>query len=236
MGGIAGRGKVPIVVGGTGLYLRALLEGLAPAPGRDEELRARLRARAEQKGLGFLHRLLGRLDPEAAARIHAHDVSKLVRSLEVVLLGRRPQLEQWSAGREPLRGFRVLRLGLAPERKELCRRLDERAAWMFAHGLLEETEGLMARFGAGSRALGSLGYAQAVEVLGGRLGLAAAVAEAQAGHRQDAKRQLTWFRRDPEICWLPGFGDDAAIVGTAMEFVRGQVHAGAQLTASGGVE
>jgi tRNA dimethylallyltransferase len=211
------RGRMPIIAGGTGLYLRALLEGLAPAPQRDEPLRERLRGRAEKKGIPSLHKILQRLDPRAAALIHPNDMPKLVRSIEVTLAARQPQTEQWQAGRDPLRGYRILQMGLAPARERLYQRINERAAAMFAHGLLAETEMLRARFGADCRALGSLGYAQAMSVLRGEISTETAVALAQQGHRNYAKRQGTWFRRESGMQWLPGFGDDAAVQEQALE-------------------
>jgi len=111
---IKSRGKLPIVVGGTGLYLRALLEGLFPGPQRSEELRERLREQAQDKSPEYLHRVLTRLDSEAAARIHPNDQPKLVRAIEVCLSSRQKMTELWQRGREPLSGFRILRLGLDP--------------------------------------------------------------------------------------------------------------------------
>lgn len=223
LAGIRQRGHVPVVAGGTGLYLRALLEGLAPAPKRDEDLRARLRARTERRGAGSLHRLLRRFDPRAAALIHPNDTPKLVRSLEVSLTGGRPQTEQWSSGREPLQGYRVLRLGLDPPRQALYARLNKRAERMFAMGLLEETRSLLGRYGSECRALGSLGYAQAGAVLRGEVAVGDAMAETQQGHRNYAKRQLTWFRREPATRWLQGFGDEPELAAEALCLVRAHV-------------
>ncbi len=220
LGEIRLRGRLPIVAGGTGLYLRALLLGLAPAPPRDEALRERLRALAVRRGSDALHRLLRRVDPAAAMTIHPHDTPKLVRSLEVAILARRPQTEQWTAGREALRGFRILRIGLDPPRAALYARIHERAAAMFSLGLLEETARVRASYGAGVRSLGSLGYLQAGAVLDGRQGMAEAVTEAQAGHRHYAKRQLTWFRREPEMHWLRGFGNEPPCQAEARELVQ----------------
>ena len=217
------RGRLPIVTGGTGLYLRALLEGLAPAPPRDEELRDRLRERATQHGPEYLHRLLKRLDPAAAETIHPNDVPKMIRSVEVTLAGRQPQSEQWQAGRDRLQGFRVLQMGLNPPRVALYARINERAARMFEEGLLEETTAARERYGDACRALGSLGYAQAVAMLRGEMTRAEAIAAAQQGHRNYAKRQMTWFRRDKEIEWLAGFGDDANVQTRAAEMVRRHV-------------
>ena len=217
------RGRIPIVAGGTGLYLRAFLEGLAPAPQRDDALRERLRARAESKGSVWLHRVLQRLDARAAELIHAHDVPKLVRSIEVTLAARRPQTEQWAAGRDPLRGYRVLQMALAPERERLYARINLRAAAMFERGLVAETERLRERFGEDCRALGALGYAQAMAVLRGEMTMDAAVTAAQQGHRNYAKRQGTWFRREAGMRWLRGFGDEAAVLGEALEMAAAHV-------------
>jgi len=204
---IRSRGRLPIIAGGTGLYLRALLDGLAPAPQRDEALRNRLRYRAEAHGGPYLHRLLLRLDPAAAAAIHANDVPKLIRSLEVTLAARTPQTEQWKTGRDPLTGYKTLRLALAPDRDQLYQRINTRAAAMFDRGLIAEASVLRDRYGDTCRPLGSLGYAQAMQVLRHEISLPEAVAAAQQGHRNYAKRQLTWFRREPDTHWLTGFGD-----------------------------
>jgi tRNA dimethylallyltransferase len=217
---IKARGKLPIVTGGTGLYLRALLEGLAPAPPRDEDLRERLRERAATRGPEYLHRLLKRLDSAAAAAIHPNDVPKMIRSIEVTLAARQPQSQQWRAGRDRLEGFRALQMGLNPPRVALYERIDARAARMFDEGLLEETQAARERFGDECRALGSLGYAQALAVLGGEMTRAAAIAAAQQGHRNYAKRQMTWFRREKEIEWLAGFGVDADVQARAAALVR----------------
>ena len=216
LAGIRERGLLPIVAGGTGLYLRALLEGLAPAPQRDEALRERLRAEEEEHGLGYLHGMLQQLDAKAAAMIHANDTPKLIRSIEVTLAAKQPQSEQWQVGREALKGYRVLKIGLMPERARLHERINERAAAMFERGLVAETDALRVEFGEACRPLGSLGYAQAMSVLRGELALDDAVTAAQAGHRQYAKRQLTWFRADTEIRWLEGCGDDAPMQSEAL--------------------
>jgi tRNA dimethylallyltransferase len=208
--GIVGRGSLPIVTGGTGLYLRALLQGLFPGPQRSAALRDRLLRKAETRGPLRLHRILKRLDPASAARIHANDTAKVIRAIEVTLAGSRPMSEAWKAGREALTGYRVLRLGLDPARPQLYDRINARARAMFAQGLVEETQQLIARFGR-SPALDSLGYRQATQHLAGELTLEQAIAAASLGHRNYAKRQLTWFRREPEVCWLTGFGDDPSL-------------------------
>jgi tRNA dimethylallyltransferase len=218
---IAARGRLPIVAGGTGLYLRALLEGLFPGPRRSEEMRGRLRGSAERHGGGWLHRVLKRLDPAAAKSIHANDQPKLIRAIEVCLAARLPLTEAWQAGREPLRGFRILRFGLDPPRPLLYQRLDARARAMFAAGLIEETRGLIRKYGETPRPFDSLGYRQACAVLRGEMSEREAIAATAKGHRNYAKRQLTWFRREPETHWLPGFGDQPAIVEEAAKLVAG---------------
>ena len=214
------RGRLPLVVGGTGLYLRALLEGLFAGEPRSEDLRSRLRERAEQRGPEYLHRILRRVDPAAAKNIHANDVAKMIRALEVSIRAGRPMTELWREGRDPLRGFRVLRLGLNPDRDALYARLNQRAQEMFAEGLIEETRALRERYGSGLRSLDTLGYRQASEYLDGKLSLDEAIAAAQQGHRNYAKRQMTWFRREPDVHWQTGFGSDAEIQKRCLELVR----------------
>jgi len=220
----AQRRHLPIVSGGTGLYLRALIEGLFAGPQRSEELRNKLRARVGERGTDYLHRIMRRLDASAAKRIHANDVAKVIRAIEVCLSSRPParrasrpnMTELWQQGREPLRGFRILRLGLNPERDVLYARINQRAAKMFDEGLpggglIAETERLLAKYGDQARPLASLGYKQAVQFLRGELDRESALAAAQQAHRNYAKRQITWFRRESDVHWLAGFGDDPAI-------------------------
>ena len=217
---ITGRGHLPIVVGGTGLYLRALLEGLFPGPQRSEELRQRLRQRAEEKGSPYLHRILRRLDPGSAAGIHANDTPKLIRAIEVCFASRQKMSDLWKRGRDPLRGFRVLRLGLNPDRNALYERINQRARQMFDSGLLQETRHLLQKYGEAARPLSSLGYKQAVQLLHGDMNHDEAVAAAQQAHRNYAKRQMTWFRREPDVIWLSGFGNDPSIVKKAIAYTR----------------
>ncbi|HEX3662973.1 MAG TPA: tRNA (adenosine(37)-N6)-dimethylallyltransferase MiaA [Acidobacteriaceae bacterium] len=217
---ITARGHLPIVTGGTGLYLRALLDGLFPGPQRSEGLRDRLRASARRHGPAWLHRLLRRLDPAAAARIHANDEPKLIRALEVCLAARQPLTDAWKAGRDPLTGYRILRIGLDPPRAALYERLNARAREMFARGLLDETRSLLARYGDTPGAFDSLGYRQARAVLRGAMTEPEALAATAQGHRNYAKRQLTWFRREPGVHWLPSFGDDPGTAAQAIELLQ----------------
>jgi len=220
LGEISGRGHLPIVSGGTGLYLRALLDGLFAGPQRSEELRYNLRRRAEEGGPERLHRILRRLDSSAAVRIHANDVPKVIRAIEVCLASRRPMTELLQEGREPLRGFRILRLGLNPERAALYTRINQRATKMFERGLIAETELLRKKYGDEARPLTSLGYQQAMQVLRGEIDGKLALEAAQQAHRNYAKRQMTWFRREPEVHWLAGFGDDADVQAGVLALVQ----------------
>jgi tRNA dimethylallyltransferase len=214
------RRRLPIVAGGTGLYLRALLDGLFPGPQRSEQLRDRLRTRVSDSGSGHLHKILVRLDPAAAAQIHANDVPKIIRAIEVCLTSRQEITKLWQAGRDALQGFDILRVGLNPERQALYTRINERASRMFESGLVEETQALWNRYGNQARPLSSLGYKQALQYVRGELSREQAIAAAQQAHRNYAKRQMTWFRREPDVHWLPGFGDDAATQQQAVCMVR----------------
>jgi tRNA dimethylallyltransferase len=214
---IGSRGRLPIVTGGTGLYLRALTEGLFAGPERQDGLRDRLQKSRRKHGEAWLHRLLQRLDPASAARIHPNDAAKLIRAIEVCLAAHRPLSEV--QGRDPLVGFRLLRIGLNPPRHALYDHLNRRAAAMFAAGLIEETRALLARYGP-VKALDSLGYRQAMAVLAGTMSEEAAIAAAQQGHRNYAKRQLTWFRREPEVHWIEAFGDEPETLRVAAVLVQ----------------
>ncbi|HYL34546.1 MAG TPA: tRNA (adenosine(37)-N6)-dimethylallyltransferase MiaA [Bryobacteraceae bacterium] len=217
---IAVRGRTPVLVGGTGFYLRALLEGLSEGPQRDTALRDRLQRR-ENRRPGSLHRILARLDPESASRIHPNDKNKTLRALEVRLLEGGPMSALFARGRAALAGFRPIRLGLDPPRELLYRRLDERTARMFERGLIEEVRGLLA---AGvppdAKPFESLGYRQALAVLQGRLTLPEAIASTQTETRRYAKRQMTWFRKEPHTHWLHGFGDTAPVLAEALEIIH----------------
>jgi tRNA dimethylallyltransferase len=226
---IAARGHLPIVTGGTGLYLRVLTDGLFAGPQRSPDLRLRLEKSDRTHGSGWLHRILARLDPASATRIHANDTPKLIRAIEVSLAGRQPLSEAWKSGRDPLSGFQLLRIGLDPDRQALYTRINTRAKEMFAPetgngGIVEETRHLISKYGdtPGNQTRGpfdSLGYKQARAVLRGEMTLPEALASAQQGHRNYAKRQLTWFRREPDVLWLPGFGDDPVITAHAVAAV-----------------
>jgi tRNA dimethylallyltransferase len=220
---ISARGHLPIVVGGSGLYLRALLEGLFAGPPRSEELRSRLRERAAERGSDYLHKLLRRIDPAAAQTIHANDVPKVVRALEVSLSARAPMTNLWRQGRDALQGYRILRIGLNPDREALYARINQRAREMFSAGLLEETRMLADQYGPAICPLNSLGYKQAMQHLNGELSLEQAIIAAQQGHRNYAKRQMTWFRREPEVHWITEFGSDAATQNDVLELIKARI-------------
>jgi len=219
---IAARGHLPIVVGGSGLYLRAFLEGLFAGPPRSEALRTRLRQRAMERGADYLHKLLRRLDPAAAQTIHANDVPKVVRALEVSISARAPMTGLWQKGRDPLLGFNILRIGLSPDREALYQRINHRAREMFSSGILEEARTLAERYGASAWPLSSLGYKQAMQHLRGEISLEQAIAAAQQGHRNYAKRQMTWFRREPNVHWIAGFGSDPAVQKEVEDLIGGK--------------
>jgi tRNA dimethylallyltransferase len=214
---------LPIITGGTGLYLRALLEGLFAGPQRSEELRVKLRARARTRGAHHLHRILQLLDRDAAQQIHANDIPKMIRAIEVCLSSRQPMTKMWQQGSEPLHGFRIFRLGLNPARELLYLRINQRAAKMFDDGLVDETRELLKQYGERARPLAALGYKQAMQLLSGQLDRGSAITAAQQAHRNYAKRQLTWFRREPNVRWLEGFGDDPKIQTEAIATVESQL-------------
>jgi tRNA dimethylallyltransferase len=208
---ISARGRVPIVAGGTGFYLRALLCGLSQGPARDQALRDRLATR-EKRRAGSLYRLLGRFDPRAARRIHPHDVPKVTRALEVCLLARRPVTDLFEKGRNALVGYRTLKIGLWPDREALYQRLDRRCHQMFEGGLTAEVRRILdLGFASTSKPFESHGYRQALQQLRGELTPQEALSYAQRNTRRYAKRQMTWFRQEPGTDWLHGFGDDAPI-------------------------
>jgi tRNA dimethylallyltransferase len=206
---ICGRGRLPILAGGTGFYFRALVEGLFPGPARNDDLRRRLAARPSAR----LHRLLARFDPAAAKNIHPHDRPKLIRALEVTLLARRPITELFAQGRRAeLEGFTILKIGLLPDRQQLYARINERTSRMFASGLIEEVRAILARgYSPGCKPFESHGYRQALQYLRGEIRLEEAVFYAQRNTRRYAKRQITWFRREKDVAWFFGFGDDPRI-------------------------
>jgi tRNA dimethylallyltransferase len=217
------RGRLPVFTVGTGLYLRALLEGLADAPQRSEELRERLRASAVDHAAGHLHRVLARLDPEAARKIAPGDGQKLIRAIEVCLLAKKPLSEVHRAGRTPLKGWRALKIGLMPPREALYKRIHARTENMLARDWMEEVRGLMASgLPENAKPFDFIGYRELRAVVRGELELERARAAIQQATRRYAKRQLTWFHREPGVHWLAGFGDDLRVQERAFDWLSSQ--------------
>jgi tRNA dimethylallyltransferase len=222
LGEIGARGRLPVVAGGTGFYLRALVEGLFAGPSRDEGVRARL-AEREHRRPGFLHRLLRRLDPAAASRIHPRDAQKLMRAAEVCVLTHANLTSAFAAGRKGLEGYLPLKIGLNPPREALYERLNLRCQRMFEGKLIDEVRRiLLLGFSPDVKPLESHGYRQALQYLRGGLSLQEALFHAQRDTRRYAKRQWTWFRQEPDMEWFNGFGDEPEL--QALVVARVQDH------------
>jgi len=217
------RGRLPIFTVGTGLYLRALLEGLADVPQRSEELRERLRLSAREHGHGHLHKVLKRLDAEAARKISVGDEQKLIRAIEVRLITKKPLTELHRSGRTPLQGWRALKIGLAPGREALYARIRVRTDAMLARGWLDEVRSLLdSGLPENAKPFDFIGYRELRAVLQGGLTTDDARAAIQQATRRYAKRQITWFRREPAVHWLTGFGDEASVQKDALAWVKSQ--------------
>ncbi len=215
------RKVLPILIAGTGLYLRALLEGLADAPQRSEEIRARLRQRTEKHGPEYLHRVLARLDPESAARISSPDTQKIIRAIELRLLTGKPMGEIHRSGRDALRGYEIIKIGLQPPRAALYARIHARTDAMLAAGWLEEVRALVASgVPADAKPFQFIGYSQLREHLAGRITEKDALHQIQQATRRFAKRQLTWFRKESGVHWLVGFGDAPEIFAAALAIAK----------------
>ena len=226
--GLRDRGKLPILTAGTGLYLKALLEGLSDAPQRSEELRQRLRASCERRGADHLHGMLVRLDPAAALRIAPRDTQKVIRALEMRLLAGKPVDEIHRAGRRGLEGYELTKIGLNPPRAALYQRINQRTLQMIASGWVEEVRRLVAAgIPADAKPFQFIGYSELRHCIEGNLSEETAVAQIQQATRQFAKRQLTWFRRERDVTWLNSFGDDAE---TAREAVAAYAKAATQVS------
>jgi tRNA dimethylallyltransferase len=219
--GIRARSRIPVLVGGTGFYLKAAIEGLFEGPQRSEHWRSRLEGIAERRGREYLHRALRRLDPEAALRIAPRDKPKVIRALEVRLeTGRALSDHLRREPRRPLTGFQAVFLGLNPNREENYARIDERVRRMFAAGFVQEVERLIAGgVSAGARAFGAIGYRQIVANLEGCNSREETIRIIQRETRRYAKRQMTWFRGQPGVTWFDGPGDDPEIRAKVHRFV-----------------
>ncbi|NWG12902.1 MAG: tRNA (adenosine(37)-N6)-dimethylallyltransferase MiaA [Acidobacteria bacterium] len=221
LGLVARHNRLPVVAGGTGFYLRSLIDGLSEGPARSETLRQRLRRIVGRKGPACLHRILARADPRSAARISPADAARLIRAVEVLWITGTPLSAWQEKPRDALTGFRWLKLGIAWPRRELYRRIDGRVEEMFAGGFPEEVRFLLSRFPRDAHAFKAIGYRQCAIYLDGTWTLEQAIEDTQRESRRYAKRQLTWFRRDPGIVWLDGTEDFASLSGRASELVRG---------------
>lgn len=221
LGEVRKRGKLPIITAGTGLYLRALLEGLADAPLRSEKLRERLRKKTKQHGPLHLHKLLARMDREAARRIAPRDTQKLIRAIEIRTLAGKTVGDVHRKGRAPLEGYVVVKIGLLPPRAALYSRIDERVDSMVRAGWIEEVRGLVAAgVSPEAKPFQFIGYSELLRHVEGQLDRRAAVAQIRQATRQFAKRQITWFRKEPDVHWLPGFGDDPEILAAALKLLQ----------------
>ena len=217
------RERLPVFTVGTGLYLRALLEGLAEVPPRSEELRERLRASAEEHSPGYLHRLLRRFDPQAAKKIASADEQKLIRAVEVCVLARKPISEVHRTGRVPLEGWRVLKVGLMPPREELNERINSRTEAMLERGWLREVQALLASgLGEHAKPLDFIGYREWRAVLRGEIAEEVAHIAIQQATRRYGKRQLTWFRKEQGVRWFSGFGDDVGLQTEILEWLQAE--------------
>jgi tRNA dimethylallyltransferase len=217
---IAARGKLPILVGGTGLYLRALRRGLFEGPGRVPDLRARLSGIARRRGPGALHRILRRWDQELAGRIHPNDGVRLVRGLEVYLASGRKMSELMGGRQRPLAGFRDILVGLRPDRELLKARVEARVHRMFSRGLVEEVRRLRLEHGAEAPAFKAIGYREVLLHLDRGMDVDEARRLTIVATFQYAKRQMTWFRREPEVEWFEGCGDDAGVRAQVFDYIR----------------
>ncbi len=213
---IGGRGRLPFVVGGTGLYLKAMLTGLFPGPGRDERLRRELEKEAGEEGVEALHRKLQAVDPVYAGRIGPRDKVRIVRALEVYHLSRKPLSEHFKGTRSEVADFHIVKIGLQLERAELYRKIEERVETMFRKGIVEEARSLLAD-GVPESAppFRGLGYRRVLAYLKGEISLDEACRLTKQDTRQFAKRQITWFRKMDGVNWFPA--DDLTSMAAFLE-------------------
>jgi tRNA dimethylallyltransferase len=217
------RKRLPVLTVGTGLYLRALVEGLAEVPQRSEELRERLRASAKKHPADYLHRVLKKLDPEAALKIAPADEQKLIRAIEVCILARKPISEVHRTGRTPLQGWRVVKIGLAPPNEKLHERIKARTAAMLEKGWLREVQAqLESGLHETVKPFDFIGYRELRDVLRSEMSLEKARDAIQQATRRYAKRQLTWFRKETNVRWFAGFGDEGELQAEVLQWLQSQ--------------
>jgi len=207
------RGRLPILAGGTGFYFRALTRGLFPGPGRDTDLRGRLESIAARRDVTFLHRMLAKVDPESAFRIQPRDLKRLVRALEVFFLTGRPLTAHFAQTASPIPDVEVVAIGLRLPAADIASRVTRRVDEQFDRGLLNEIRTLLARgIPENARPFGGLVYRQAMEHLHGLRDEASTRALIAQENRRYARRQLIWFRKEPNLSWFDGPGESAAAI------------------------
>ncbi len=213
---ISARGRLPILVGGTGFYYRALTRGLFPGPGRDARLRDRLRQIGARRGVEFLHRMVGRVDPDSARRIQPRDQMRLVRAFEVYWLTGRPLTTHFAETVSPLSGYDVMAIALRLPPDQLTVRIARRVDEQFRRGVVDEVRGLLASgVPASAHPFGGLVYRQVLEMLRGERDEAATRALIVQENRRYARRQLIWFRKEPNLMWIQGAGEAATTIAIA---------------------
>ena len=218
---IHGRGRLPILVGGTGFYYRALTRGLFPGPGRDEATRARLESIAARRGVGFLHRMLRRVDRESAARIQPRDRKRMIRALEVFFLTGRPLTAHFVDTASPIADVDVVPIGVRLPAAQISERVTRRVDGQFAGGLLDEIRTLLVRgIPETARPFGGLVYRQALEHLHGVRDEPSTRALIAQENRRYARRQLIWFRKEPNLVWLDGPGEARTTIAAAIRLLH----------------
>jgi tRNA dimethylallyltransferase len=217
---IHARGKLPVLAGGTGFYFRALTRGLFPGPGRDAALRGRLESMAARRGVGFVHRMLRRVDPASGLRIQPRDLKRIVRALEVFFLTGRPLTAHFADTASPIPDVEVLAIGLRLPPDAISDRVTRRVDEQFARGLLDEIRTLLDRgIPESARPFGGLVYRQALEHLHGVRDEASTRALIAQENRRYARRQLIWFRKEPNLSWFDGPGESAATIAAVTHLV-----------------
>lgn len=218
------RKRLPVMTVGTGLYMRALIDGFSDTPVRSEEVRTRLRTSAARHGADYLHRALRRIDSIAAARIGPRDTPKLMRAIEISMLAGKPVSEVQSARRQKLEGFRVIKIGLMPPRTALYERIERRTVEMMDRGWLAEVQSLVAKgISATAKPFSFIGYADLREHLEGKQKLPKVITAIQQSTRRYAKRQVTWFRPEKDVKWFEGFGDDAKLSDEVLKYLGAEI-------------